>query len=105
MLDKQYVRGAQSDRATSWTVLFERAVTQSLIKQYTTSVSTFSSAIELNPSNPFLYLNRSTTRAEMIDFISSIDNSYQRITIDSDPANRLNNNRNARTVTTRRWPT
>ena len=38
------------------------------------------------------YLNRSTTRAEMIDFISSIDNSYQRITIDSDPANRLNNN-------------
>ena len=25
----------------------------------------------------------------MIDFISSIDNSYQRITIDSDPANRL----------------
>ncbi len=29
----------------------------------------------------------------MIDFISSIDNSYQRITIDSDPANRLNNNR------------
>ena len=40
-------------------------------------------------ANPFLYLNRSTTRAEMIDFISSIDNSYQRITIDSDPANRL----------------
>jgi tetratricopeptide (TPR) repeat protein len=27
----------------------------------------------------------------MIDFISSIDNSYQRITIDSDPANRLHN--------------
>ena len=73
-------------------MLFERAVTQSLIKQYTNSVSTYSSAIELNPSNPFLYLNRSTTRAEMIDFISSIDNSYQRITIDSDPANRLNNN-------------
>lgn len=55
-------------------------------------MNTFSAAIEQNPSNPFLYLNRSTTRAEMIDFISSIDNSYQRITIDSDPANRLNNN-------------
>jgi tetratricopeptide (TPR) repeat protein len=27
----------------------------------------------------------------MIDFISSIDNSFQRITIDSDPANRLLN--------------
>ncbi|MCM1150568.1 MAG: tetratricopeptide repeat protein [Alistipes sp.] len=76
----------------SWEVYFERGVTQSLIKQYTNSVNTYSSAVELNPTNPFLYLNRSTTRAEMIDFISSIDNSYQRITIDSDPANRLNNN-------------
>ena len=55
-------------------------------------MNTYSQAIERNPTNPFLYLNRSTTRAEMIDFISSIDNSYQRITIDSDPANRLHNN-------------
>ena len=91
MLDKQYVQELNASDP-SWTVLFERGVTQSLIKQYTNSVNTYSSAIELNPSNPFLYLNRSTTRAEMIDFISSIDNSYQRITIDSDPANRLNNN-------------
>ena len=91
MLDKQYVQELNASNP-AWTVLFERAVTQSLIKQYTNSVSTYSSAIELNPSNPFLYLNRSTTRAEMIAFISSIDNSYQRITIDSDPANRLNNN-------------
>ena len=76
---------------TTWTLLFERALTQSLVKQYTNSVSTYTAAIEQNPANPFLYLNRATTRAEMIDFISSIDNSYQRITIDSDPANRLNN--------------
>ncbi len=75
-----------------WEVLFERALTQSLVKQYTNSVNTYSMAIELNPANPFLYLNRSTTRAEMIDFISSIDNAYQRITIDSDPALRLQNN-------------
>lgn len=74
-----------------WEVLFERGITQSLIKQYTNSVNTYSQAIELNPANPFLYLNRSTTRAEMIDFISSIDNAYQRITIDSDPALRLQN--------------
>ena len=91
LLDKQYIQELNASNP-SWTVLFERGVTQSLIKQYTNSVNTYSSAIELNPSNPFLYLNRSTTRAEMIDFISSIDNSYQRITIDSDPANRLNNN-------------
>ena len=76
----------------SWMLLFERGISQSLIKQYTGAVNTFSTAIEKNPSNPFLYLNRAATRAEMIDFISSIDNAYQRIAIDSDPANRLNNN-------------
>ena len=75
----------------NWVLLFERGVTQSLIKQYTNAVNTFSAAIMVNPTNPFLYLNRSTTRAEMIDFISSIDNTYQRISIDSDPANRLRN--------------
>ena len=91
MLDKEYVRRLKAGDA-SWPRLFERGVSQALIKQYTNSVNTFSTAIEQNPSNPFLYLNRSTTRAEMIDFISSIDNSYQRISIDSDPANRLNNN-------------
>jgi tetratricopeptide (TPR) repeat protein len=75
-----------------WKTLFAYGVTQSLIKQYTAAVNTFTAAINENPTNPFLYLNRSTTRAEMIDFISSIDNSYQRITIDSDPASRLKNN-------------
>lgn len=91
MLDKEYARRLKTGDS-SWPLLFERGVSQALIKQYTNSVNTFSMAIEQNPSNPFLYLNRSTTRAEMIDFISSIDNSYQRISIDSDPANRLNNN-------------
>ncbi len=90
MLDKNLAQRLKNGEQT-WELYFERAVTQSLIKQYTNSVNTFSAAIDFNPTNPFLYLNRSTTRAEMIDFISSIDNSFQRITIDSDPANRLNN--------------
>ena len=75
----------------SWVSLFELAVTETLIKQYTNAVSTYTMAIERNPSNPFLYLNRAATRAEMIDFISSIDNAYQRISIESDPASRLHN--------------
>lgn len=93
LLDKEYAHRLNTEEP-SWEVLFQRGITQSLIKQYTNSVNTYSSAIEHNPTNPFLYLNRSTTRAEMIDFISSIDNSYQRITIDSDPAKRLNNHSN-----------
>ncbi len=54
-------------------------------------MNTYTVAIERNPANPFLYLNRAATRAEMIDFISSIDNAYQRISIENDPASRLHN--------------
>ncbi len=90
--DRAFAQTIKESVEPSWLTLFQRGITQSLIKQYTNSVNTYTEAIKINPSNPFLYLNRSTTRAEMIDFISSIDNSYQRITIDSDPANRLHNN-------------
>ena len=81
---------AEGDDPT-WTTLFERGVSLALIKQYTNSVNTLSEAIERNPNNPFLYINRATTRAEMIDFISSIDNSYQSISFNSDPSMRLHN--------------
>jgi tetratricopeptide (TPR) repeat protein len=73
----------------SWSALFKHALTQSLVKQYTNSINSYTAAIELNPTNPFLYINRSTTRAEMIDFINSIESSYQRIAVDADPANKL----------------
>ena len=91
MLDKHFAERMRTE-SLDWITYFQRGISQTLIKQYTNAVSTLSLAISENPSNPFLYINRSTTRAEMIDFISSIDNSYQRITIDSDPANRLRNN-------------
>ncbi|MDR1671484.1 MAG: tetratricopeptide repeat protein, partial [Alistipes sp.] len=74
----------------SWQTLFKRATTQSLAKQFTGSVATLTRAIEANPTNPYLYINRSTTRAEMIDFISSLDGGgYQRLTIESDPEYRM----------------
>ena len=75
----------------TWKVLFETAISETLIKQYTNAVNTYTQAIALNPSNPFLYLNRAATQAEMIDFISSIDNGYHRMSIESDPARRLHN--------------
>lgn len=64
--------------------LFRRAVSQSLIKQYTNSINAYSLAIEQDPANPFLYINRSATRVEMIDFIASIDMGRQRLTVDND---------------------
>jgi len=89
LFDRTFARRLRESSRPAWELLFQQAITQSLVKQYTNAVNTYSRAIELNPANPFLYLNRSTTRAEMIDFISSIDNAYQQISIDSDPALRL----------------
>lgn len=86
---REEVKVAIGDNA--WQKLFELAISESLIKQYTNAVNTYSQAIALNPSNPFIYLNRAATNAEMIDFISSIDNGYQRLSIESDPARRLQN--------------
>ena len=44
-----------------WKPLFLRGITQSLIKQYTNAVTTYTAAIEQAPSNPFLYLHKSLT--------------------------------------------
>lgn len=89
-IDRAHAERLRTDTVT-WEQLFKRGISQSLIKQYTNAVNTLTEAIELNDSNPFLYVNRATTRAEMIDFISSIDNTYQSINFDSDPAKRLHN--------------
>ena len=90
-IDRTLAQRLHNTNEATWEILFQRGISQSLIKQYTNAVNTFTEAIQLNPTNPFLYINRATTRAEMIDFISSIDNSYQNITLDSDPAKRLHN--------------
>lgn len=91
MIDSALARNLQRNEE-QWELLFKRGLTQSLIRQYTNAVNTYSAAIEINPANPFLYLNRSTTRAEMIDFISSIDSDYNQISLDSDPSPRLRSN-------------
>ncbi|WP_300286272.1 tetratricopeptide repeat protein [uncultured Alistipes sp.] len=75
----------------SWQTYFERGLSQSLVRQYTSSLDNYTAAIDRNPSNPFPYINRSTTRSEMIDFISSFDNGYQRVAVEQDPVGRLKN--------------
>ena len=83
---------AKSHTATSsFEELFTLAISESLVKQYTNAVNTYTAAIQTSPANPFVYLNRAATQAEMIDFISSIESAYQRISIESDPARQLHN--------------
>ncbi|MFI3330932.1 MAG: tetratricopeptide repeat protein [Rikenellaceae bacterium] len=67
--------------STSWQEYFIRSIAQFSIKQYTASITSLNRAIEAEPNNPFLYFNRSTVKSEMIDFISSIEDNIQNITI------------------------
>ncbi len=81
----------RTKHSDGWRGELTKAIAQGIIKQYTTSIESVTKAIENDQENPFLYINRSVTRAEMIEFISSIESSFQRISIDSDPANALKN--------------
>ncbi len=84
------IDGADAPEDHGWQELFRRSITQSLVRQYTNSINSISQAIASNPTSPYLYINRSTTRAEMIDFISSVGaSSSQRLTIESDPELRM----------------
>lgn len=73
-------------------LLLQYAMQQALIGQYTSAIESCTRAIVREPSNPFFYFNRGATRAAMLDFIAGLDTPYQRITIDTDPANTLHNN-------------
>lgn len=82
VVNGQYEQRAKSD-LRSGMELFKYGISQLCVRQYTSSVSLLSQAILDEPANAFYYINRAVTRAEMIDFISSI-NSPDRIAIDSD---------------------
>jgi tetratricopeptide (TPR) repeat protein len=60
---------------------FIKGMSQAQIKQYTSSINYYSKAIELDPTNIFYYLNRSVTQSEMIDFISNIENSIPKLSL------------------------
>ena len=91
MIDKQVSDRLSADRSDV-KALFEKGITQGLIKQYTNSVNTYTDAIDKDPSNPFLYLNRAAIRSEMIDFVSSISLPPQRLSVDNDPSGLANVN-------------
>ncbi len=70
---------------------FAQAMVSAQMRQYSVAMELYSSVIESAPrSSPFAYLNRAVTEAEMLDFMSSVEGNYQSMSVDNDPANRLN---------------
>ena len=63
-------------------VLFARGVVDFQNKQFNTALSYYDQAIKQEPQNFFYYLNRGALQSEMIEFISSMDNNVQVLTLD-----------------------
>lgn len=62
--------------------LFSLALAQCAAKQYNSAMEYYNAAISSNPENPYFHLNRGALQAEMITFLSSIDNSVQVLSLD-----------------------
>ena len=64
--------------------LFAKALLETDNKQFNTAMVCYDEAIEKNPENIYYYINRGALQAEMIDFISSIENNVPVLTLDND---------------------
>ncbi|MBQ1831395.1 MAG: tetratricopeptide repeat protein, partial [Bacteroidales bacterium] len=63
--------------------LFARALVEAWSRQFNTAMVCYDEAIEKSPETFFYYINRGALQAEMIDFISSIENNVQVLTLDN----------------------
>ena len=62
--------------------LFAKALLEADNRQFNTALACYDEAIEKSPETFFYYINRGALQAEMIDFISSIENTVQVLTLD-----------------------
>jgi Tfp pilus assembly protein PilF len=70
----------QSDKDAD--ILFARGVVDFQNKQFNTALAYYEQAIKQEPENFLYYLNRGALQSEMIEFISSMDNNVQVLTLD-----------------------
>lgn len=63
--------------------LFAKALLEADNKQFNNAMLCYDAAIALEPDNAWFYINRGALQAEMIDFISSIENNVQVLTLDN----------------------
>ena len=63
--------------------LFAKALVEAENRQFNTALACYDEAIEKSPETFFYYINRGALQAEMIDFISSIENNVQVLTLDN----------------------
>ena len=67
---------------------FAKAVIDGNDNRYNSALDNYSKAIKNEPEQMFYYINRGALQAEMIDFISSMENNVQILTLDNSGAAR-----------------
>ncbi len=66
--------------------LYVKALVESRKRQYNSAQSYYDKAIEADPGNPYFLINRGALLADMIVFISSMDNGVQVLSMDDTKA-------------------
>ena len=74
-------RSIRADRSSE--NLFAKALVEAENRQFNTALVCYDEAIGKSPETFFYYINRGALQAEMIDFISSIENNVQVLTLDN----------------------
>ncbi|MDR3184264.1 MAG: tetratricopeptide repeat protein [Prevotellaceae bacterium] len=62
---------------------FRKGITQFQLRRFNDALLYFNRAIETDPDNALYYINRSALQSEMIDFIASIENNMQVLSLDN----------------------
>jgi tetratricopeptide (TPR) repeat protein len=62
---------------------FIKGMLQAQSQQFSSAIGHYSKAISLDPSNIFYYMNRSVVQSEMIDYISNIENSIPKLSLEN----------------------
>ncbi|MBQ1885788.1 MAG: tetratricopeptide repeat protein, partial [Bacteroidales bacterium] len=74
---------AGREEAVDALVYFSRALVNDSQNRFNEALGDYDKAVSLQTSNPFLYINRGALQAEMIDFISSMEQNVQVLSLDN----------------------
>lgn len=90
VIAERQARATNRDKVSDmWRSMLEDAISSYSIRQYSSSITELTRAIEADSDNPYLYMTRSTVNFEMMEFIQSIGTGSQRFVIEKDKSKEL----------------
>jgi tetratricopeptide (TPR) repeat protein len=69
---------------------FIKGMSQAQTQQFSSAIGYYTKAISLDPANIFFYLNRSVGQSDMIDYISKIENSIPKLSLENNAVSSKN---------------